>query len=318
MSNGKKKTRRRIVVFGYGAQGAAHAENLRDSGKTVIVSLRKTSPRVQDVRDAGIPLITNPKKAAKMADIAALLIPDGEQPAFWRDVLAPNLPEGATVVFAHGYNIHYKLIVPRSDLDVILVAPMAQGETVRSNYVAGLGIPCVMAIAQNGTGKAKRTALEYARGISKTGPYINSTVAEEVETDLFAEQAVLCGGITSLVKNAFETLVENGYNADIAYFACLQEIRAIGEILCTHGITGLRDRISDTAQFGDVTRGPRIIGHKVREEMERALGEIRDGKFAQELKKDNDKGRPLFRKLYQNGKRHQIERIHRKFNTHIE
>ena len=300
------------MVFGYGSQGSAQAQNLRDSGRNVKVFLRPGSPRIQEVREAGIPITTDTSKATKQTSIAAILIPDGEQPKLYKEVLEPNLPPGAAIVFAHGFTVHYRKIVPRPDLDVLLVAPLGQGETVRSDFVKGSGVPCLVAVAQDATGRALVRGHEYAKAISKTGPFIDTTFAEEVETDLFAEQAVLCGGVPELIRAAFETLVGAGYNADVAYFSCLRELRAITHLLDRHSIAGMRKHISDTARFGAVTRGPRIIDDQTRQTLTGVLEEIRSGAFSRELDEERKRGYPIVRSRIERERKHQLERIHRR------
>ena len=307
------KTGKHIIVFGFGAQGSAQAQNLADSGLDVSVCLRESSPKTEEVKKSGLNLMTDLRRAASLADIAVILIPDGEQPEFFDESLRPNLPNGAAIIFAHGFNIHYKQIVPRQDLDVILVAPMAQGKMVRGDYIEGRGIPCLIAVAQDATGHAKKIAQEYARAIARDGPFIDTTFAEETETDLFAEQAVLCGGLFSLIRAGFDTLVEKGYNPDIAYFCCLKEFRALTNLVCDYGIAGARQRISDTALYGDMTRGPRVIGRHVRAEMKKILEEITSGAFQKELLAARKNKNTLLRSLMERNKEHLIEKIHRKY-----
>jgi ketol-acid reductoisomerase len=279
--------------------------------------LRPTSSRLGEARQIGISIITDIKEAATSAQVAVLLIPDSEQPSFWKDHLEPHLPKGAAIIFAHGFNIHYRQIIPRQDVDVALVAPMAQGATVRNDFMGGRGIPCQIAIAQDATGHAKDIAYEYARAIGRDGPFIDTTFAEETKTDLFAEQAVLCGGLFSLVRAGFDTLVEAGYNPDIAYFCCLKELRALAKLLYKKGISGARERISDTALYGEVTRGPRIIDHHVREEMKKILGEIESGQFKDELLAERKNGNPHLRSVIKRDKEHLIEKIHKKYSRII-
>ncbi|HPQ82024.1 MAG TPA: ketol-acid reductoisomerase [bacterium] len=299
----------KTTIFGFGAQGEAQALNLKDSGRFVSVFLRPESPRVLKAKNAGMSLSTDPRLAATESDVAALLLPDGSQPTFYREVLEKSLPKGAMLVFAHGFAIHYEKIVPRPDLDVALVAPMAQGATVRSDFLAGGGVPMLIAVAQDATGKARERAMHYARGISRGGPFIETSFAEEVETDLFAEQAVLCGGMPELVKAAFDTLAEGGANPLIAYLCCLKELRAIVSLMDEHGIAGMRDRISDTALYGALTRGPIIVGKKTREELRRVLKEIRSGSFAEELTKELESGAENLRRLKDVARRHPMEKF---------
>ncbi len=303
----------RIVVFGYGAQGSAHAQNLRDSGFSVAVCLRPESPRAQAVREAGLTLFTDPAAAAREATVAAVMLPDGEQAAFYTKGLEPHLPKGATLVFAHGFAVHYGWIKPRADLDALLVAPLAQGATVRRDFLKGRGSPCIVAVAQDATGRALQRGHAYAKGISKTGPFIDTTIAEEVETDLFAEQAVLCGGMPELVRAAFDTLVGAGYNADVAYFSCLRELHAITRLLSEHAIAGMRDHISDTARFGAITRGPRIIDDRTRTTLAGILDDIRTGAFTRELDDDRRQGHPMIRDRIAEERDHPLEKIHRRY-----
>jgi len=303
-----------VVIFGYGAQGSAQALNLRDSGRGVSVCLRQQSPRTADVREAGIPLISDPVEAAGRARTSAILLPDGIQSYFYKEFLEKNLPEGAAIIFAHGLSIHYKLITPRPDLDVLLVAPLGHAEAVRGNYLKGGGVPCVIAVAQDASGEALGRAHDYARGISKAGPFIDSTFAEEVETDLFAEQALLCGGLPELIRASFETLTKAGYNADIAYFSCLKELRPIVKILDRLCITGLRENISDTARFGAITRGPRIIDEHTRAGLEKILAEIRSGKFMKEFIAECSDDQKTSTLEMKNDRSHPIEKIHRRYN----
>ncbi len=304
----------RIVVFGYGAQGRAHALNLRDSGMNVVLCLRESSKRMKDAMESGIPIYTNPVEAAKIASVAAIMLPDGEQPRFYKDCLEENLPDGAALIFAHGYAIYYKQITPRPDLDVLLVAPLAQGDTVRSSFENGGGSPCIIATAQNASGKATARGHEYAKAISRIGPFIESTFKEEVETDLFAEQAVLCGGVPELIRASFETLTESGYNSEIAYFSCLRELHAITDLMEKHSIAGMQERISDTALYGALTRGPRIINGNTRNTLNEILGEIKSGTFTEELDEEHKLGHKMIEKEIQKSREHPIEKIHRRYS----
>lgn len=300
------------VVFGFGPQGRAQALNLRDSGVPVSVFLRAKSPHLADVNEEGISHISDPSEAARKADNAILLIPDSEQPRFYRDHLHESLPEGAALIFAHGFAVHYGRIKARENLDVILAAPLAHGDLLRSDFVDPGAVPCVLAVHQDATGRAWERAEGYGRAIAGSGPFIRSTFREEVETDLFAEQAVLTGGMPELVRAAFETLVDNGYNEDIAYISCLRELRAIVDLLMEGSIAGMRERISETARYGSVTRGPRIIDADVRRRLKEILDEIRTGEFASELSEDEVSG---FKKLKDASKRdasHAIEGIHKR------
>lgn len=303
----------KIVVFGFGAQGGAQALNLRDSGRNTEVFCRAKSSHIDEVNDHGLALHTDAGEAARASDIAAVLLPDKEQAAFYKDFLEPNLPKNAAIVFAHGFAVHYELIDPRSDLDIILVAPLGHANAVRSDFLAGRGVPCMVAVAQDGSGFARMRAHEYAKAISKTGPFIDTTFAEEVETDLFAEQALLCGGLPELVRATFDTLVNAGYNSDAAYFSCLKELRPIVNLIDEHSIAGMREKISDTAKFGAMTRGPRIIDSGTKSEMKQILSEIRSGKFVNEyLGKDS-----LAVANDTSDHDHPIEKIHRRYNPNL-
>jgi ketol-acid reductoisomerase len=299
------------LVIGFGSQGKAQAQNLRDRGVDVSVFLRPGSLREAEVRALGIACAAEGPAAVKLAQTAVLLIPDAEQPSYYQEVLAPHLPSGAAVVFAHGYNLQYRRIFPRRDLDVLLVAPLAHGDAVRRDWLTHGAVPCVTAVAQDATGRAHERATAYAAAICGAGPLIASTVAEEVETDLFAEQAVLCGGVPELVHSAFETLRDAGYQEEIAYHCCLRELRAIVELLWHHSIAGMRERVSATARYGAVTRGPRIIDASVRTHLEEILAEIRSGAFAQEFTEEQRRGFPLLTSRAKEDAEHPLERVHR-------
>lgn len=301
------------IVFGYGTQGKAQALNLRDSGKRVSLFLRPKSKSIQAARKDGLSIVTNATAAARLADVAVLLIPDGAQAAFWRRNLKPYLRPGATLIFAHGFALHYKEIVPRPDINVVLVAPMGTGKALRQAHLLKQEFPCLLAVAQNATKQARATALDYARAISPKGPFVWSTVAEEVETDLFSEQAVLCGGLTSLVRAGFETLVEKGYHPEIAYLCCVRELAGTAALLSEAGIDGMRRQISDTARYGDVTRGPRVIGKESRDQMRQILEEIRSGAFAEELRSKSESARLNFEKRRASAKLQLLEEMCRKF-----
>ncbi len=311
-TNGNNKTE--VVVFGFGGQGMAQALNLRDNGWKVSVYLRPTSTRISQVKEAGLPLITDPVVAAKNAKKAVVLLPDSQQPAFYKEYLEGNLPKGSTLIFAHGLAIHYKQITPRNDLDIVLVAPLAHANAVRGEFLKGTGVPCMIAAAQNSSGEALEFAHTYAKAISKTGPFLDTTFAEEVETDLFAEQALLCGGLPELVKATFDTLTEAGYNPEAAYFSCLKELRPIVELLDQHAISGLRDKISDTARYGAVTRGPRVIGGHAKKELGNILAEIRSGVFMTEFINEGRSGYQTSKTQAKDDSRHQLEKIHRRYN----
>jgi len=274
---------KKVAIIGYGSQGHAHANNLKDSGVDVVVGLRSGSASESKAKASGLAVDTV-EAATAAADLVMILAPDELQANIYTDVIEPNLKQGATLAFAHGFNIHYNLIEPRKDLDVIMVAPKAPGHTVRSEFEKGGGIPDLIAIAQDASGSAKETALSYASAIGggRTG-IIETTFKDETETDLFGEQAVLCGGTTALVQAGFETLVEAGYAPEMAYFECLHELKLIVDLMYEGGIANMRYSISNTAEYGDVTRGPRIVTDETKAEMKKILTEIQDGTFAKEF-----------------------------------
>ncbi|HEY4128818.1 MAG TPA: ketol-acid reductoisomerase [Gammaproteobacteria bacterium] len=286
---------RRVAVLGYGAQGRAQAANLQDSGVALRLGLRPGSKSLPAAAAAGLEVL-DPAAAVAWADLAVMLIPDEVQPQVYREIVEPNLSQGGALVFAHGYNIHFKRIQPRADLDVIMVAPNGIGEQVRLQYQAGHGVPGMIAVHQDATGHARALALSYAfaQGHGRAG-IIESTFKEETETDLFAEQAVLSGGLTHLIGTAFETLVEAGYAPEIAYFCCLHEIKLMADMIYARGIAGMRESISSTAEFGDYTRGPRVIGPESRAAMRAMLTEIQNGEFAQELAREMESGKPVIK-----------------------
>lgn len=299
----------RVVVFGYGAQGRAHAQNLRDSGVNVAVALREGSPRRSYAAADGVEVLSIADGAAQ-ADLAMLLVPDEVQPALYAESLAPALKQGAGIVFAHGYNIHYARIVPRADLDVLLVAPKGIGDQVRATYAAGHGVPGLVAVQQDASGAALARALGYARAVGHgRAVVLETTFADETETDLFGEQAVLCGGITALAKAGFDTLVDAGYPAELAYFECLHEIKLIADLMYARGIAGMRESISSTAAFGDCTRGPRLIDASVRASMRTILEEIRSGAFARELAAEVDAGYPALEKAQATARADALETV---------
>ena len=273
----------KVAIVGYGSQGHAHANNLKDSGVEVVVALRAGSASASKASALGLN-VKSVEDATAWADLVMILAPDEFQGTIYAENIEPNLKQGATVAFAHGFNIHYGQISPRSDLDVIMIAPKAPGHTVRSEFVKGGGIPDLIAISQDASGKAKETALSYASAIGggRTG-ILETSFREETETDLFGEQVVLCGGTTSLVQAAFETLVEAGYEPEMAYFECLHELKLIVDLMYEGGIANMRYSISNTAEYGDVTRGPRIITSDTKAEMKKILTEIQDGTFAKEF-----------------------------------
>ncbi len=302
----KNKT---IGIIGYGSQGHAQAQNLRDSGLNVIVS---EVPGTDNFKLARQHKFT-PMPAAELAkksDVVQMLVPDEIQARVYRDDVAQHMKKGKTLVFSHGFNIHFGQIVPPRAIDVIMVAPKGPGHVVRSVYVEGGGVPNLIAVHQNASRKAKQTALAYSKGIGGTrAGVIETTFAEETETDLFGEQVVLCGGCTSLVKAAFETLVEAGYQPEIAYFECMHELKLIVDLMHRKGIAGMRASISNTAEYGDVTRGPEIITEETRETMRDILADIQDGSFAREWLLENQVNRPVLNALRRADKEHLIEKV---------
>jgi ketol-acid reductoisomerase len=300
----------RIAVLGYGSQGRAHALNLRDSGYDVVVGLRPGGKTTAKAERDGFSVKT-PAEAAKGAGLVAFLAPDMAQGQLYKDV-EPQLKKGATLLFAHGFNIHYKQIQPRADLDVVLVAPKGPGDLVRRQYEQGRGVPCLMAVAQDATGKAQARALAYAHGIGGTrGGVLATTFGEETETDLFGEQAVLCGGATELVVRGFQTLVEAGYQPEVAYFECMHELKLIVDLLHEGGLKKMHQFVSDTAKYGDLTRGPRIIDEHVRKNMRQVLKEVQDGTFAKQWIDENKAGQPNYKRLLQEDLDQGIEKVGR-------
>ena len=301
-----------VAVIGYGSQGHAHALNLRDSGVRVVVGLREGSPSWKEAEEAGLEVLPVAEAAAR-GDIIAVLIPDQAQPGVYREKIAPHLSPGKCLLFAHGFNIHYGQIVPPSEVDVIMVAPKAPGHRVREVFAEGGGTPGLLAVYQDATGKAKELALAYAKGIGCTrAGVIETTFAEETETDLFGEQVVLCGGVTALIKAAFEVLVEAGYQPEIAYFECLHELKLIVDLIQQGGLTYMRHSISDTAEYGDYVAGPRIVTEETKQEMRRILREVQDGTHARNWILENMAGRPFFNAMRKKEREHPIEEVGRK------
>ena len=274
---------KKVAIIGYGSQGHAHANNLKDSGVEVVVGLREGSSSATKAKEAGLG-VKSVEEASGWADVVMVLAPDEFQASIYSENIEPHLKQGVALAFAHGLNIHFDMIVPRKDLDVIMIAPKAPGHTVRSEFVKGGGIPDLIAVEQNATGNAKEIALSYASAIGggRTG-ILETSFREETETDLFGEQVVLCGGTTSLVQAGFETLVEAGYEPEMAYFECLHELKLIVDLLYEGGIANMRYSISNTAEYGDVTRGPRIVTDETKAEMKKILSEIQSGAFAKEF-----------------------------------
>jgi len=301
---------KKIAVVGYGSQGHAHALNLKDSGAAQVrVALRAGSASVKKAEAAGLAVL-DPAAAAKWADVVMVLAPDELQAGIYRNDLGPNMKKGAALAFAHGFNIHFALIEPRPDLDVFMVAPKGPGHTVRSEYLRGGGVPCLVAVAQNASGNAQEIALSYASAIGggRSG-IIETNFREECETDLFGEQVVLCGGLTALIEAGFETLVEAGYAPEMAYFECLHEVKLIVDLMYEGGIANMRYSISNTAEYGDYTRGPRVIGPAVRAEMKRILEDIQSGRFARDWVQECQAGQPSFKAMRRRAAEHPIEAV---------
>ena len=298
---------RKVAVIGYGSQGHAHSLSLRDSGVEVVVGLQEGSKSRAKAEEQGLEVKT-PAEASAWADVIMLLAPDTAQRKIYAESIAPHLTAGKALFFGHGLNIRFGLIKPPADVTVAMVAPKGPGHLVRRQYVDGKGVPCLVAVEQDPTGEGLALALSYAKAIggSRAG-VIKTTFKEETETDLFGEQAVLCGGTSALVQTGFEVLTEAGYAPEIAYFECLHELKLIVDLMYEGGIQRMRYSISDTAEFGDYTRGPRVIDARVKEEMKKILSEIQSGDFTRELIEDDDNGRPLFTKYRQQGTDHPIE-----------
>jgi ketol-acid reductoisomerase len=298
----------RVAVLGYGSQGRAHALNLKDSGFDVVVGVRKGGPGWRKARKDGLE-VAEPAAAARGADLVAMLVPDLAQKGLYA-LIAPSLKRGATLLFAHGFNIHFKQVRPRKDLDVVLIAPKGPGDLVRRQYQQGRGVPCLIAVAQDATGRAHAKALAYAHGIGGTrGGVLETTFAEETETDLFGEQAVLCGGATELVVKGFETLVEAGYQPEVAYYECLHELKLIVDLLHEGGLKKMHEFISETAKYGDLTRGPRIVDERVKAVMRTVLKEIQSGQFAKQWIEENAGGLKAYRKLLKQDIDRPIEKV---------
>ncbi len=298
---------KRIAVLGYGSQGRAHALNLRDSGLDVVVGVRRGESWKKATRD-GLKAL-EPVRAIEGAQLVAFLTPDLSQKALYKE-LKGAFEQGATLLFAHGFNIHFGQIKPRKDLDIVLIAPKGPGDLVRRQYQQGRGVPCLLAVGQDVSGKAKSIALAYAHGIGGTrGGVLETTFEEETETDLFGEQAVLCGGATELVVSGYETLVEAGYQPEVAYYECLHELKLIVDLLHEGGLTKMHRFISETAKYGDLTRGPRVVNKATKKEMRKILREIQDGKFARQWISENAGGRRKYDKLMRADLTHSIEKV---------
>jgi len=301
---------KKVAVFGYGSQGHAHANNLKDSGVAEVrVALRPGSASAAKAEGAGIEVL-EPAEAAKWADVVMVLVPDELQAALYRDHLAPNMRDGTALAFAHGFNIHFNLIEPRADLDIFMIAPKGPGHLVRSEYLGGNGVPCLLAVEQDASGNATEIGLSYASAIggARAG-VIETTFKEECETDLFGEQAILCGGLSALIAASFETLVEAGYAPEMAYFECVHEVKLIVDLIYEGGLANMRYSVSNTAEYGDYTSGPRIITDETRAEMRRILADIQSGRFASKWVAECNAGQPSFKALRRQWADHPAEQV---------
>ncbi|RMD82143.1 MAG: ketol-acid reductoisomerase [Candidatus Dadabacteria bacterium] len=304
-----------VAVIGYGSQGHAHALNLRDSGVKVVVGLREGSRSAAKAREAGLTVETVPQ-AVGQADVVMMLVPDELAADLYKEQVEPNMKQGAYLAFAHGFNIHFKKIVPPPSSGVFMVAPKGPGHLVRSQFVAGMGVPCLLAVEQDPTGETTQVGLAYAKAIGGTrAAVIETTFREETETDLFGEQAVLCGGLTELIRAGFETLVEAGYAPEMAYFECVHEVKLIVDLIYEGGIANMRYSISNTAEYGDLTRGKRVIGKETREAMKQILADIQSGAFAEEWLTEYKCGLPHFKELRKEAEAHPIEEVGRRLRA---
>ncbi|MFN2556837.1 MAG: ketol-acid reductoisomerase [Nitriliruptorales bacterium] len=300
---------RTVAVLGYGSQGHAHARNLRESGVEAVVGLPETSRSRQRAREAGLEVL-DVNEAARRGQIIAMLLPDTAHKAVYERDVAPHLESGDALLFAHGFNIHFGQISPPSEVDVVMVAPKAPGHLVRRTYVEGNGTPALVAVHRDATGRARQLALSYAKGLGCTrAGVLATTFAEETETDLFGEQAVLCGGVSNLVMKGFEVLVEAGYQPEIAYFECLHELKLIVDLFYEGGLSRMRYSVSDTAEYGDYVSGPRLIDEGTKQRMRQLLAEVQDGSFAKRWIEENEAGRPWFNEERRRQAEHPIERV---------
>jgi len=298
-----------IAIIGFGSQGHAHALNLKDSGMNVIVGLYPGSKSAAKAEQGGL-TVKSVADAAKAADFIMVLLPDEVQKTVYKEEIEPNLEEGNVLAFAHGFNIHFGQVVPPENVDVVMVAPKGPGHLVRRTYEQGQGVPCLFAVYQDNSGQARDKAMAYAKGIGGTrGGILETTFREETETDLFGEQAVLCGGLSALIKAGFETLVEAGYQPELAYFECLHEVKLIVDLVVEGGLAKMRDSISNTAEYGDYTRGPRIVNDQTKAEMRKILQEIQSGQFAKDFVIENQSGKPGFTAMRRQEAEHQIENV---------
>lgn len=306
-----------VVVVGYGSQGKAHAQNLRDSGVDVVVATREGGPSWNQAEADGFKPETV-EQASKRADLVAVLAPDMAQSELYASQIAPYLKPGAAVLFAHGFNVHYKQIKPSADLDVVLIAPKSPGRLVRQQYERGQGVPCLLAVHQDATGNAFDVAMAYAHALGGTrAGVLETSFAEETETDLFGEQAVLCGGVTELMAAGWETLVEAGYQPEVAYFECLHELKLIVDLIYEGGFARMHEFVSETAKYGDLTRGPRVVDAHARQQMKAVLNEIRNGEFAHEWMEENRTGRKAYNSLLARDLNHPVEKVGAELRKHM-
>jgi ketol-acid reductoisomerase len=298
-----------VAIIGYGSQGHAHALNLKDSGINVIVGLYSGSKSTSKATEAGLKVLPV-AEAAQVADWIMILLPDEVQKTIYTNEIAPHLQPGKVLLFAHGFNIHFAQVVPPPDVDVVMVAPKGPGHLVRRTYEQGQGVPCLFAVYQNASGQARERAMAYAKGIGGTrAGILETSFREETETDLFGEQVVLCGGLSALIKSGFETLVEAGYQPELAYFECLHEVKLIVDLIVEGGLAKMRDSISNTAEYGDYTRGPRIVTEETKAQMKKVLEEIQSGQFAREFVLENQAGKPGFTAMRRQEAEHPIEEV---------
>lgn len=298
-----------VAIIGFGSQGHAHAQNLKDSGVNVVVGLYEGSKSAVKAKEAGLD-VKSVADATKVADLIMILLPDEVQRSIYETQIAPNLSAGKTLAFAHGFNINYGQILPPADVDVVMIAPKGPGHLVRRTYTQGQGVPALFAVYQDASGQARDKAMAYAKGIGGTrGGILETTFREETETDLFGEQVVLCGGLSALIKAGFETLVEAGYQPELAYFECLHEVKLIVDLIVEGGLATMRDSISNTAEYGDLTRGPRIVTDETKQEMKKILSEIQTGQFAREFVLENQSGKPGFIAMRRREAEHPIEEV---------
>ena len=306
-----------VAIIGYGSQGHAHALNLKDSGVNVVIGLYPGSKSIAKAEAAGLK-VHSVAEAAAAADLIMILLPDEVQKTVYKNEIEPNLKEGNILAFAHGFNIHFGQVVPPESVDVVMIAPKGPGHLVRRTYEQGQGVPCLFAVYQNASGQARDRAMAYAKGIGGTrAGILETTFREETETDLFGEQAVLCGGLSALIKTGFETLIEAGYQPELAYFECLHEVKLIVDLVVEGGLAKMRDSISNTAEYGDYTRGPRIVNEATKAEMRKILQEIQSGQFAREFVLENQSGKPGFTAMRRQEAEHSIEEVGKDVRAHF-